>query len=140
MATAGYAQFEIEGQIKEIVEALEPKFGGCFTRCYEHQGRCILAILLGQKYYFFMGNNEAAVSIILRDEGYTTFMEVIGFAGGTGVFSLDYGHNKTIIDDVATHLRNKGFKITRIHFSEIPDHPHRIHKSYTRTEPLILPN
>ncbi len=138
MATVGYAQFEIEGQIEEIVETLEPKFGGCFTRCYEHEGQCILAILLGQKYYFFMGNNEAAVSIILRDEGYTTFMEVIGFAGGTGAFSLDYGHNKSIIDDVETYLRNNGFKITRTHFSEIPEHAHRIHKSYTHTESLIL--
>lgn len=140
MATTGYAQFEIDGPITAIIEALEPKFGGCFTRCYEHQGQCILAILLGQKYYVFMGNNEAAVSIILRDEGYTTFMEVVGFAGGTGVFSLDYGHNKSIIDDVEIHLRRQGFKITRIHFSEIPEHSHRIHKSYTRTESLSLSN
>ncbi|MFX0168981.1 MAG: hypothetical protein ACFE89_06410 [Candidatus Hodarchaeota archaeon] len=140
MATAGYAQFEIEGQIKEIVEALEPKFGGCFTRCYEHQGHCTLAILLGQKYYVFWGNNEAAVSIILRDEGYTTFMEVIGFAGGTGLLRLDYGRNKSIIDEVEIHLRNTGFKLTRIHFSELPEQPHRNHKSYTRTEPLTLSN
>jgi hypothetical protein len=133
MATAGYGHYEIEGRIEEIIPILESRFGGTFTRCYEQNGRCYLAILMGEKFSLWWGVCTA-VSIILRAEPYMVTMEVIGFAGGRGLINLDWGRNKSIVHQIAKYIAIHGFKITRTHFTEIPRHSP--HKHYLRIEPL----
>jgi hypothetical protein len=135
MTTAGYGHYEIEGHIEEIIPILETKFGSTFTRCYEHQGHCILAILHGQRFSAWSGS-ETAVSIILRPEHYLVNMEVIGYAGGAGLANLDWGRNKSIVHYVANYLTSHGFKITRTYFTELPQHLPPTHKHYPRTQSL----
>ncbi|MFX1566667.1 MAG: hypothetical protein ACFFCH_11825 [Promethearchaeota archaeon] len=138
MATAGYARFEIEGHIEEVIQVLEPRFGSSFTRIYEHNGRCVLAILLTDQ-YAFLTNSHVAVTIILRSHEYLVIMDVIGYGGSQGLLGLDYGYNKSIVRDVHKHLTKLGFKVTRIQFTELSKHLDHRAKQYPRTETL-LPN
>ena len=138
MATAGYGRYEIKGQIEELIPILEAKFGGIFTRCYEQHGRCVLAILHGKRFSVWSGT-ECAVSIILRSEHYLVHMEVIGFAGGSGLVALDWGRNKSIVHYVANYLAYQGFKITRTYFTELSHHATPTHKHYPRTESIETP-
>ncbi|MFX1319884.1 MAG: hypothetical protein ACFE9O_12200 [Promethearchaeota archaeon] len=136
MATAGYARYEIEGHIEEVINVLEPQFGDSFTRTYEHNGRCVLAILLTDQ-YAFLTNSHVAVTIILRTHDYLVIMDVIGYGGSSGLIGLDWGSNKSIVHDVHRHLTKHGFKITRTQFTELSKHhDHRI-KQYPRTEPIL---
>ena len=136
MATAGYGRYEIEGHIEEVINVLEPRFGGSFTRTYEHNGRCVLAILLTDQ-YALLTNSHVAVTIILHSHDYLVIMDVIGYGGSKGLLGLDYGYNKNVVHDVHKHLTKLGFKVTRTQFTELSKHPdHRV-KQYPRTETLL---
>ena len=122
MATTGFVRLEIKGDIEDIVKVLEPRYGGVFTRLYEHQGRIVLGILLAQKVKGWRGLDEVAVAIFLRYQRHITMAEVLGFAGGAGWAGLDTGKNKAVVRDVEKVLREQGFKVHRIEFRELRAH------------------
>jgi hypothetical protein len=122
MATIGFVRLQIHSTIEDVVKALEPKYGGVFTRLYEHEGRIVLGVLLSQKVKWWRGSDEVAVVILLRYERHTTMAEVLGFAGGQGVGGMDTGKNKAVVRDVEKLLLDQGFKVHRIEFRELGTH------------------
>lgn len=119
MATAGYGHYEVGGYLEEVFEALQPEFGTCFGRLYELEGRHVLGLLLGQRLYYWRTQSEVGTAIILSPEASTVKMEVIGFAGATGLLETDWGGNKVIVRDVEKWLRERGFKVRLIEFREL---------------------
>ena len=122
MATIGFVRLQIHGTIEEIVKVLEPKYGGVFTRLYEHEGRIVLGFLLSQNVKWWRGTDEVAVAILLRYERHITTAEVLGFAGGDGWGGMDAGKNKAVVRDVEKYLLEQGFKVHRIEFRELRTH------------------
>jgi len=119
MATAGYGHYEVDGYLDEVFEALQPEFGTCFGRIYELEGKHVLGLLLGQRTYLWRNASEVGTAIILSPEASTVKMEVIGFAGATGLLETDWGANKVIVGDVEKWLRERGFKVRRVEFREL---------------------
>ena len=103
-----YVGFEVSSRFKDVLDSLKKRFGNIFVRIHKEEGRPVLAILLGSK-YFVRVNSEVAIIILLRDEGKTVVLEVIGYAGGTTVTSTTYGAHEAMTKEVHKHLSNHGF-------------------------------
>jgi hypothetical protein len=105
-----YIKCYVESSFEKVFEALSLAFGNLYAKKFNGDGH-FRGVILGEE-YFFRVNSDVALLILLEERSAGEVeIEIISYAGGTGLFEISYSAHSTYAHKVKDFLTSSGFKI-----------------------------
>lgn len=98
-----------KNSIRDVAAALQRKIEYEKIADIRRESQSMQMILLGFEKYFMRNGGYTSVQILLMQtpEGQTA--DIVGSGGGTGVFNISWGSNRSFAEEVEDILKESGF-------------------------------
>ncbi|PVX25670.1 MAG: hypothetical protein CW691_03830 [Candidatus Bathyarchaeum sp.] len=108
--TAHYMLCKVSGSFEQVTQYLGKYFGNIHNDQWNTpEGR--IAVILGEL-YFIRSNSNAAILITVKEAGASeTNLELISYAGASGVLDLSWGAHGSYVQRIKNSLQNAGFTV-----------------------------
>lgn len=109
----------VTASFEQVTQYLTKYFGSIHNEHWNTpEGR--VAVILGESYYIRTNSNTAMLIITKEANPSETNLELISFAGASGVLELSWGAHGSYVNRVKNSLQNAGFSVETI--KEIPNY------------------
>jgi hypothetical protein len=110
---------KVSGSFEQLSQYLGKYFGNIHNEQWRTtEGRT--AVFLGES-YFIRANGDAAILMILKEAGESEcHLELISWAGATGILELSWGAHGAYVNRIRDSLKHAGMKVEVL--KEIPDY------------------
>jgi hypothetical protein len=100
----------VAGSFEQLVQYLSKYFGNIHNEQWStSNGRT--AVILGES-YFVRANSNAAILMILKEVGVSeTNLEIISYAGASGVLDLSFGAHGSYVHRIRDSLQGAGLNV-----------------------------
>jgi hypothetical protein len=108
--TSHYLLCKLSGSYEQVAQYLGKYFGNIHSEQWQAPtGR--VAVFLGES-YFIRANGNAAVLMILKEAGASECnLELISWAGATGILELSWGAHGAYVNRIRDSLKRAGFNV-----------------------------
>jgi len=122
---AYFVRVQTEKPFDEIFNLVKEKYANVYFNILD-SGSEKVGLIIGTK-WFFKTNGDVAVTIIIKDEGEKTILDIITYGGREGMFGLSLGVHEDLAGKVLHFLKSKNIDVKVIEKIKYSN-PEKIHQ------------
>jgi len=122
---AYFVRVQTKKPFDEIFNLVKEKYANVYFNILDSESEKI-GLIIGTK-WFFKTNGDVAVTIIIKDKGEKTILDIITYGGREGMFGLSLGVHEDLAGKVLHFLKSKNIDVKVIEKIKYAN-PEKIHQ------------